>query len=122
MAFKIYDVTSAAIEKNEEGHQVVLALFDNRYGSCMIIRPQAFLDTGPPCPLCGESKVNSLKLQHFDPDGAERLFWMDKFGMITDEDYQAELAALETDPKKKLYNMLKAEVEEDERKKEAGTQ
>jgi len=103
MTIKIYDVTTAAIEESKDSEIVVLALFDNRYNSITIIRPVAVKDK--------EGIITRVKLECFDPDGADHLYWLDKFGIITEEDYQAEIDNLSLASKNKLYTMLKKEVE-----------
>lgn len=102
MSIHILDVTSAAIEEDSDNEKVVLALFDNRYSAVTIIRPVAVKDK--------DGVITRVKLQVLDPDGAERLYWMEKFGMMTEEDFQAEVAQLapETE-RKKLYELLKKE-------------
>ena len=104
MAIKILDVTSAAVEEDKDNQQVVLALFDNRYNSVTIIRPVPIKDK--------EGVITGVKLETFDPDGAERIYWMDKFGMMTEEDFEAEVAKLEPqEARKKVYEMLRKEFE-----------
>lgn len=90
----IYDVTSAVYREDE----VVLALFDNRYNSIVIIRPELQTD-------------GSLKLTVSEPDGTERLYWLEKFGMITDEEFQAEVAQHKTRADKEaLYDNLRYDL------------
>ncbi len=93
---KIYDVTNAIVDEE----QTVLALFDGRYNSIMIIKPVVIKRTGEP------------RLKTSDPDGAERLYWLEKFGLITEEEFQAEVQKLAPlTGRKKLYEMLKKEFE-----------
>jgi hypothetical protein len=102
MAIKIYDVTSAAVEESTDNEMVVLALFDNRYDAITIIKPVLVRDK--------EGVITDVKLEQFDPDGAERLYWMEKFGMMTEADFQSEVQQTETD-RKKLYELLRKEFE-----------
>ena len=91
---KIYDVTNVAVDEE----QVTLALFDNRYNSVMIIKP-----------IMGR-KPKKPKLKILEPDGAERLYWLEKFGMITDEEFQAEAQQLAPQTeRRKLHELLKKE-------------
>lgn len=93
---KIYDVTSAVVDEKE----AVLALFDNRYNSVMIIKPVI------------DKKTKEPKLETSDPDGAERLYWLEKFDMITEEEFQADVQRLAPlTERKKLYEMLRKEFE-----------
>lgn len=88
---QIYDITSAAVDDE----QVVLALFDNRHNSVMIIRA-----------------TEDGKLETTEPDGAERLYWLEKFGMVTEEEFQAEVAKVKSRTgREKLYELLKGEFE-----------
>lgn len=94
---KIYDVTNAIVVEEKE---VILALFDNRYNSVMIIKPVI------------DEKTKEPRLKISDPDGVERLYWLEKFGMITEEEFQADVQRLAPLPeRKKLYEMLKKELE-----------
>jgi len=91
----IYDVTSAVVNREE----AILALFDNRYASIMIVRP-------------AKDKEGNLELEVTEPDGAERLYWLEKFGIITEEDFQVEVEKLAPiTERRKLYDMLKKELE-----------
>ena len=91
----IYDVTSAVVNMEE----AILALFDNRYASIMIVRP-------------AKDKEGNLELGVTEPDGAERLYWLEKFGIITEEDFQVEVEKLAPiTERRKLYDMLKKELE-----------
>lgn len=91
---KIFDVYSAAVDEE----QATLALFDNRYNSIMIIKPII------------KEKTGEAKLEVLEPDGAERLYWLEKFGMITDEEFQAEVLLLTSQTeRKKLFEILKKE-------------
>lgn len=93
---KLYDVTNAIVDDNE----VVLALFDNRYNSVMIIKPVI------------DKKTEEPRLKTSDPDGTERLYWLEKFGMITSEEFQVEVSKLTSSTERKnLYEMLKKEFE-----------
>ena len=94
---KIYDITTAAVDSE----QITLALFDNRYNSIMVIKPIINEDSGKP------------ELDVLEPDGAERLYWLEKFGMITEEEFQAEVKQLAPQANRlKLYQLLKKEYEE----------
>jgi len=92
---KEFDVTSAIVDDDE----VVLALFDNRYNSVMIIKPI----------INDETKQPELSIQ--EPDGADRLYWLEKFGMITGEEFQAEAEKVTGETEKlKLFERLKKEL------------
>jgi len=92
---EIYDVTSAVIKRDE----AILALFDNRYNSVMIVRP-----------ACDEEGKTPY-LIILEPDGGERLYWLEKFGMITEEEFQEEAKKLSSqNERQKLYELLDAEL------------
>lgn len=97
----IYDVTSAAYLEDE--NTIAMALFDNRYNSILLVRP-AIKET------VNEETGEVLRtpcLTVTDPDGAERLYWHEKFGMIDAEEFQREAAALEpVSARQRLYELL----------------
>ena len=88
---KTYDVTSAVIDTG----QVTLCLFDNRESSVIVIRA-----------MDGSELITS------EPDGSERLFWLEKFGMITEEDFYVETQKLSSKASREnLYKLLRKEFE-----------
>jgi len=93
---EILDVTSAVVNMEE----AILALFDNRYNSIMIIKP--IID-----------EQGNPHLEVIEPDGVERLYWMEKFGMITEAEFQDEVGRLASkNERQKLYKLLKKELDQ----------
>jgi len=91
---KQFDVYSAIVDDDE----VILALFDPRYNTVMIVKPEITKDGEP-------------KLKVLEPDGTERLFWLEKFGMITEEEFEAEAGKVEGETEKiKLFEKLKKDL------------
>lgn len=92
----IYDVTAAVVDDTE----TVLALFDPRegYGSITIIRPAQRPD-------------GSLYLVEHSPDTAEWVYWHEKFGIISIEDFNTRVAKMSRRlDREKLYYLLKTEL------------
>jgi hypothetical protein len=88
---QIYDVTGAVINRDE----AIIGLFDLRYNTVMIVRPV----------YNKEDKKAELSIE--EPDGAERLYWLEKFGMITEEEFQEEAQKLTSVVKRRrLYELL----------------
>jgi len=99
----IYDITAAVVE--EDG--VIMALFDNRYNAIKVIRALVVELKND----AGEVVGHKPRLEAFDPDGAERVYWLEKFGMITEEELAEEAAKLKGVEKEKLYNRLEKELD-----------
>ena len=96
MEDKIFDVTNAIVREDE----VVMALMDSRYNSIMVVKP-TINEEGQP--------VFAI----FEPDGAEWLYWQEKFGMISEEDFENSVAKLKPkNERKKLFDKLKGEFDE----------
>lgn len=85
---KVYDIQKAIVLEDE----VVLALLDTRYKAVMIIRP-----------------VESV-FEISEPDGAERIDWLLRLGVMTGEEAQAEASKLERTQKQKLIETLQAQL------------
>ena len=95
----IYDVTGAIVSREE----AVLALFDSRNNTVMIVRP-----------FINDEDKPSLTIE--DPDGAERLYYLEKFGMITEEEFEEEVKKLTPQlDRRKLYKLLSKEFEEEKK-------
>lgn len=89
----IYDVTGAIVAREE----AILALFDNRNNTVMIVRP-----------FINEDGKAALTIE--DPDGAERLYYLEKFGMITEVEFQEEVEKLTPQTnRRKLLKLLEKE-------------
>lgn len=102
MARTVYDVTKAVVEEDE----VVLALIDTRdnSNSVMIIRPYIASD-------------GSARWTAEEPDGTDRLYWLEKFGIITSAEFQAESATYaDVTEKRALYQRLQEELDEPDAK------
>ena len=63
-------------------------------------------------------KVNAImvieaqgdKLTYLDPDGVERSYWLNRIGLLSDKEFQAETVQLKLkDDRKKLYELLRQE-------------
>ena len=63
-------------------------------------------------------KVNAImvieaqegKLIYLDPDGVERSYWLNRIGLLSDKEFQAEAVKLKLkDDRKKLYELLRQE-------------
>ena len=93
MANDIYDVTGVIISEDK----LICALFDGREGldAIMIVTISEKPD-----------KEGKYHLVASNPDGEERVYWLDKFGLLDDEAMDAEVAKLNTDAKHKLLNKL----------------
>ena len=96
MDYEIYDVTNFILT----GDMLICAMFDGRYNSIAIIQ------------VAGPDKWGKYKLDMTEPDKGERLYWLDKFGLLTEEDMQAEINELDKQEKRGLYEKLKKEVAE----------
>lgn len=102
MEDKIYDVTNVILTAD----RLVCAIFDGRYSSISIIR------------IDGPDRQGEYHLDMAEPSSrGERLYWLDKFGLLTEEDMQAEINDLNKQEKRGLYEKLKKEVDklDDER-------
>jgi hypothetical protein len=101
MANEIYDVTGVIISEDK----LICALFDGRegYDAIMIVKISEKPD-----------KQGKYRLDCFDPDGEERVYWLDKFGLLDDAAMDAEVAKLATDAKHKLLNRLTADLKKKE--------
>jgi len=94
---EIYDVTNAIIDEDK----VICALFDGRYDSLVLIEVKPK----------GNSGLWQLKLR--EPDDEERLYWVDKFGLLSEEEIQAEYERLLLSPSmaRAIYERMKAYYE-----------
>ncbi len=100
----IWDVCGAILL--EDG--AILGLFDPRYNAVKIVKPYVVEIRDEKENVIG----HEARLSASDPDGAERLYWLEKFGMITEEEFQEESAKItDKSGKKKLYELLKKEFE-----------
>jgi len=95
VADNIYDVTGVIISEDK----LVCCLFDGRYDAIMIVQISEKPD-----------KQGKFHLECSSPDGEERVYWLDKFGLLDDEAMDAEIAKLATDHKHKLLNRLTADL------------
>lgn len=97
MAFEIHDVTGVIISDDK----LICALFDGREGldAIMIVK----ISDNP-------DKQGKYHLDCTEPDGEERVYWLDKFGLLDDASMTAEVAKLATDHKHKLLNRLTADL------------
>lgn len=93
-SMKLIDVTNVIVS----GDKVVCALFDGRYDAIAIITIKTE-DDGVP------------HLVSTDPQGAEKLFWLDRFGLLTVGELAAEAEKLERNERLQLYEKLKLEFE-----------
>jgi len=91
---QIFDVTNVVISEDK----LIACLFDGRYGSIAIVE------------IVGPDKKGLYHLQMREPDGDERLYWLDKFGLMTEEDMDAEVEKLSKDEKRRLFNKLQKEL------------
>ena len=66
-------------------------------------------------------KVNAImvieaqgdKFTYLDPDGVERSYWLNRIGLLSDKEFQAEAVKLKLkDDRKKLYKLLRQEYGE----------
>jgi hypothetical protein len=89
----IYNTTNVIISENE----LICVLFDGRYDSIAIITP---VNIG-----------GQLKLQMSEPDGAERAYWLDRFGLLPEDELQAEFEKTKPNQRKQLFDQLKKEFE-----------
>ena len=93
---KIYDVTGVIVSDDE----LVTALFDGREGeeSIMLIKPV--------------QKDGKIILETSQPDGIERYYWLNKFGLLPDAElnsmYKQQSAERE---RREIYDKLKKEFE-----------
>jgi hypothetical protein len=88
---QIYDVTGAVVNRDE----AIIGLFDLRYNTVMIVRP------------IYNKEDNRAELSIEEPDGAERLYWLEKFGMITEEEFRGEAKKLSSaKERRRLYELL----------------
>lgn len=97
MAHTIYDVTGVIISEDK----LICALFDGREGldAIMIVKISDKPD-----------KQGVYHLESSDLDGEERVYWLDKFGLLSEEAMDAEIAKLSTDHKHRLLNRLNADL------------
>lgn len=97
MANGIYDVTGVIISED----QLVCCLFDGRedLNAITIVKISDKPD-----------KEGKFHLDCMNPDGADRVYWLDKFGLLDDEAMTKEVAKLADDPKRKLHAKLTAEL------------
>lgn len=97
MADNIYDVTGVIISEDK----LICCLFDGRedLNAIMIVKISDKPD-----------KQGVFHLDCMNPDGEERVYWLDKFGLLDDETMDAEVAKLNTDAKHKLLNKLTADL------------
>lgn len=67
-----------------------------------------------------EEKVNAImlieangdSLQWYDPDGAEKDYWLNKIGLLSDKEFQAKTSGLKVkEERRALYDLLKQEYE-----------
>ena len=100
MSDGIIDVYAAIVREDE----AVLALFDPRYDSIAIVRPIVFQDTN--------GKFIGVKLRLESPVDIEKLYWHEKFGIITDEAFNAEVLRLESKlEKERAYELLSRDLD-----------
>jgi hypothetical protein len=97
MGNEIYDVTGMIISEDK----LICAFFDGREGlnAIMIVKIS--------------EKPDKQGVYHLDcrnPDGEERVYWLDKFGLLSSEEMDAEVAKLADDPKRRLLNKLTADL------------
>lgn len=93
---QILDVTNIIIDDDK----LVCALFDGRYDAIAIIKISEPDDNG------------KYHLNVTDPDGAERLYWLDRLGLLSEDELMAEAEKLKREQKRTLYEKLKLDFEE----------
>ena len=81
---KIYDIQKAIVMEDE----VALALLDTRYKAVMIIKPAE----------------NTFEIS--EPDGAERIDWLLRLGVMTIAEAEEESSKLEEAQKQRLIEKL----------------
>jgi len=92
--FEIFDVTNVILSEDK----LVACLFDGRYGSIAIVS------------IVGPDKKGAYHLDMTEPMDAMRLYWLDKFGLMTEEDMDVELEKINKGEKRKLLNKLTQEL------------
>jgi len=91
---KIYDVTNVIIEDDK----LVAAILDGRENSLMIIKPTQDGDR--------------LILETSEPDGYERYYWLDKLGLLPEEELTTFYKEVKTEKERKaIYETLKGEFD-----------
>ena len=89
----IFDTTNVILSEDK----LVCVLFDGRYDSIAIITP---INTN-----------GQLKLQMSEPDGAERAYWLDRFGLLPEDELQAEFEKAKPSQREQLFDQMKEEFE-----------
>lgn len=79
--------------------KLVCALFDGRYDAIGIVK------------IAGPDKEGKHYLDYTSPDGEERLYWLDKFGLLTEDELIDEAEKLKETQKRGLYEKLKLDFE-----------
>lgn len=101
----IYDVTNVIVDDDK----VICALFDGRYDAIAIIK------------ISKPDDSSKCHLNVTDPDGAERLYWLDRLGLLPEDELINEAEKLKKEQKRTLYEKLKLEFEEEKEVKEDAT-
>lgn len=97
MNFQIYDVMAVIVQND----MLVAALFDGREGqeAIMIIRPVI--------------KNGMAVLEKSEPDGLERWQWLDRFGLLPEEQLNEIYKKVQgEDERRQIYNALREEFDD----------
>jgi len=93
----VFIVTRAIVTQD----RVICALVHDNYKSIMIITPQVIEGETPPRAV----------LSWVEPDGLERLEWLERMGVITEAEFVRDARKLQGAQKLALYESLKREME-----------
>ena len=92
---KVFDVTNVIITEDK----LVAALYDGRYDSIMVIMPK-------------KDGEGNLFLEESEPDGFDRYYWLEKFGLLPEEELNEIMSNLQTSKDRKdAYEKLKLEFD-----------